>query len=179
MATATDRLVTFAEFEKIPNAPDGRHELRHGELVKVPPPQLPHYRIQLRLQGLLAAIARDKGIVGMEFGFRALSEHEYRIADVAFVARNRWALAGRYFEGAPDIVIEILSPSNSAAEMLDKEQLCLENGAKEFWVVDPARRHVRVSTADGRFAEYKSGLQIPLFFGGSVGVDEIFADETK
>lgn len=179
MATATDRLVSFAEFEKMPNAPDGRHELRHGELVKVPPPEFPHFRIQHRLRKLLESAAPAAGEVEIEFAFRALPEHEYRIADVAFVARNRWALAGRYFEGAPDIVIEILSPSNSAAEMLDKEQLCLENGAKEFCVVDPARRHVRVSTADGRFAEYKSGLQIPLFFGGSVGVDEIFADETK
>jgi len=175
MATTTDRIVTFAELEQMPDAPDGRYELRHGELVKVPPPLLPHYRIQLRLQELLAPIARDKGIVGTEFGFRGRSEHEYRVADVAFVARDRWARESRYFEGAPDLVIEILSPSNTAAEMLDKQQLCLENGAKEFWIVDPARKQVKVSTADGRFIDYKTGQQIPLLFGGAVAVDEIFA----
>jgi hypothetical protein len=36
--------------------------------------------------------------------------------------------------GAPDLVVEILDPSNSATEIYDKEKLCLENGAKEFWV---------------------------------------------
>jgi Uma2 family endonuclease len=174
MAT-TDRLVTFAELEQMPDAPDGRYELRHGELVKVSHPELPHYRIQQRLLRLLMTIAGERGMVGTEFAFRGLPEHEYRIADVAFVAGDRWMRAtGRYFEGAPEIVIEVLSPSNSASEMLDKEQLCLENGAKEFWVVDPERKHVRVSTADGRFAEYKAGQEIPLFFGGAIAVSEIF-----
>jgi Uma2 family endonuclease len=173
MASTTERLVTFAELEQMPDAPDGRYELRRGELVKVPPPQFPHYAIQLRLQGLLAAIARNKGIVGTEFGFRAHTEHEYRVADVAFASHERVPRRG-YFQGAPDIVIEVLSPSNSASEMLDKEQLCLENGAKEFWVVDPERRQVRVSTTDGRFAEYKAGQEIPLYFGGAIAVSEIF-----
>ena len=107
-----------------------------------------------------------------------MPENEYRIGDVVFISRGRWEKlpADGYFDGAPDIVIEILSPSNTAAEMLDKEQLCLENGAKEFWVVDPARGQVKVSTADGRAATYKSGRQIPLFFGGSIPVDGIFTD---
>jgi len=54
---------------------------------------------------------------------------------VAFVSTDRWEKTDRYFEGAPEIVIEVLSPSNTAAEMMDKEQLCLENGAKEFWAL--------------------------------------------
>lgn len=174
MATVTNRLVTFAELEQMPDASDGRYELRHGELVKVPPPEFPHFRIQHQLRKLLESAAPASGEVEIEFAFRARPEHEYRVADVAFVAHDRWARASRYFEGAPDLVIEILSASNTAAEMLDKEQLCLENGAKEFWVVDPSRKQVRVSTADGRFAEYKASQQIPLIFGGFVSVDEIF-----
>lgn len=174
MATTTNRLVTFAELEQMPDTRDGRYELRHGELVKVPPPEFPHYRIQLRLQSLLSAIARDLGIVGTEFAFRALSEHEYRVADVAFVAKDRFDQTGRYFEGAPEIVIEVISPSNSAAEMLDKEQLCLENGAKEFWVVEPAHQQVKITTSDGRTAIYKRGQQIPFLFGGEIAVRDIF-----
>lgn len=178
MATTINRLVSFAELEQMPSCPDGRYELRHGELVKVPPPEFPHFRIQHQLRKLLESVASAEGEVEIEFAFRPLPEHEYRIADVAFVARDRWARTSRYFEGAPDIVIEVLSPSNTAAEMLDKEQLCLENGAQEFWLVDPARRQVRVSTADGRFTEYKSGQQIPLLFGGSLPIDEIFLVES-
>lgn len=38
-----------------------------------------------------------------------------------------------YLRGAPDLIIEVLSPSNTATEICDKEKLCLENGAREFW----------------------------------------------
>lgn len=175
MATTTDRLLTFAELEQMPDTPDGRYELRHGELVKVPPPELPHFRMQRRLRELLQSAAPVTGVAEIEFAFRGLPEHEYRIADVGFVARDRWERAtGRYFEGAPEIVIEVLSPSNTAAEMLDKEQLCLENGAKEFWVVEPAHRQVKVTTSDGKMAIYKAGQKIPLFFGGEIAVSAIF-----
>lgn len=176
MAATTTGLMTFADFERIPDDPQFRYELHHGELIKVPPPKHLHSRIQLRLRSLLEAAVRDAGIVTTELGFRPLPEHEYRIADVVFVSRERWDKVpdDGYLEGAPEIVIEVLSPSNSAAEMLDKEQLCLENGSVEFWVVDPRGRQVKVSTTDNRTITYKSGQHIPLLFGGHLQVDEIF-----
>ena len=82
-----------------------------------------------------------------------------------------------YLEGAPDLVIEVPSPSNSMAEMNEKEQVCLENGAKEFWVVDPKRRLVKVSTPDGNTRTWKSGQEIPLpMFGENrlLPLDAIF-----
>lgn len=178
MAGTINKLVTFAELERMPDAPDGRYELRHGELVKVPPPKYGHYRIQHRLRRLLEALAHASGEVSTEFGFRVLPEYEYRIADVVFVSRRRSDNVPEdgYFEGAPDLVVEVLSPFNTAAEMLDREQLCLDNGAKEFWIVDPVRRQVRVSTAGGRAVTYKSGQEIPVFFGGSISVADIFSD---
>jgi Uma2 family endonuclease len=177
VATTTTRLMTFAEFEQLPTPQGFRFELRHGELVQVPFPKLKHYVTQTRLQSLLENAAAGAGMIGLEFGFRALQEYEYRRADVAFVFKDRWAhidLDG-YFEGAPDIVIEVLSPSNTVSEMLDKEKLCLENGSREFWVVDIERRQVKVSTPDGHTITYKSGQQIPLLFGGHLAVDAIFA----
>ena len=74
-------------------------------------------------------------------------------------------------------MIEILSPSNTVAEIYDKEKLCLENGAKEFWVVDPDRRQVKVSTPDGRTLTYQSGQEISLSVlgGAKIAVDSIFA----
>ena len=79
--------------------------------------------------------------------------------------------------GAPKLVIEVLSPSNTVAEIIDKKTLCLENGSHEFWVVDIEHRQVEVSTPDGRGKTYKSGQHIPLFFAADaqLAVDAIFS----
>ena len=176
MATTPTRLMTFAEVDQLPDPSDGHYELHHGELVKMPVPKMFHYLIQERLRDLLRDAAGESGFVGTELGFRALPEHEYRRADVVYVSRERWLRVDPkdFFRGAPDLVIEVLSPSNTAREMLDKEQLCLENGSREFWVVDGDRKQIRVSTSDGRTVTYKSGDKIPLFFGGTLSVVAVF-----
>ena len=73
-------------------------------------------------------------------------------------------------------MIEVLSPSNTVAEMLDRRNVCLENGAREFWLVDIDHRSVEVSTPDGRSITYKPGQAIALFFapGATLAVDAIF-----
>jgi Uma2 family endonuclease len=177
VAASTTKLVAFAEFEQLPDPQPFRYELRHGELVQVAGPKWKHYMTQRRLRRLLENAAADTGIVEIEFGFRALVEYEYRRADVAYVFKDRCADIdpNGYFQGAPDIVIEVLSPSNTIAEMLDKEKLCLENGSREFWMVDIDRRQIKVSTPDGHTMTYKSGQEIPLLFGGRLTVDAIFS----
>ena len=177
MGATTTKLMTFAEFEKLPDEVCRRHELRHGVLVEVPPPKYPHRLIQDRLVDLLKPLAGD-GYVGLEFGFRTLPEGEYRTADVVYIPRERHAAArgSDYFQGAPDMVIEILSPSNTKAEMRERAALCLANGCCEFWVLDETKRQVAVSMPDGSVTVYHSGDVIPLrlFGGASLAVDEIF-----
>jgi Uma2 family endonuclease len=167
--------MTFADLERMPDS-DRRYELRHGELVELAPPKQEHLLIQRTLRRVLEKAVGAAGEVEIEVGFRPTPEHEYWKADVAFIAGERWlAIPWRgNLQGAPDLVIEVLSPSNTASEMLDREQICLENGAREFWVVDPVRRQVKVSGADGHAATYKAGQSIPLLFGGILSVDLIF-----
>ncbi len=179
MATTPAKLMTFAEFEKVPDHPRGLHcELRQGELVLVAPPKHKHYLVQRRLRRLLEKAAGGAGEVDIELGFRPLPEYEYMEADVAFVSRDRWDQIPREgnMQGPPELVIEVLSPSNTAAEIRRKRKLCLENGSHEFWVVDGDHREVELSTPDGHTITYKSGQQIPLFFapGAHVAVDAIF-----
>jgi Uma2 family endonuclease len=175
MASTPTKLTTFAEFERMPDPPDGfRYELRHGEPIKVAPPKIQHSRVQWRIRRLLESAAGAAGIVTNEIGFR-IRDHEYRIVDVAFVSQVRWDSAKDYLEGAPEIVVEVLSPSNSAAEMIERETLCLGNGCLEFWLVDADQQLVRVSTPDGRAFTYHSGQEIPLpLLGARLSVDAIF-----
>jgi Uma2 family endonuclease len=175
VATTTAKLMTFAEFERIPNPPGHRYQLHHGELVKVPFPEFRHVRAQWQLRRLLEKAAGNAGVVHTEMPYRPLPEHECWGADIVYLAKARWDSVDRYLMGAPDLVIEVLSPSNTAAEMLDKRNLCLENGSHEFWVVDVDHRQVEVSTPDGHTITYKRGQEIPLFFGGRIAVDAIFS----
>lgn len=179
MATTHTRLMTFAEFAQLPEPKGGHYELRHGELITVAPPKHKHYLVQRRLRRLLESAAGDAGEVDTEMAFRALPEYEYRVADVAFVTNARWVQIPPEgnLHGVPELVIEALSPSHTVAEIIDKKTVCLENGAREVWVVDIEHRQVEVSTPDGRGKTYKAGQHIPLFFAGDaqLAVDAIFA----
>ena len=178
MASTTTRLMTFEEFENLPDSGAMRQELHHGELIEVPPPKHGHKLVEQRLLRLLDVAGRSSGEIVTEVGFRPGPGNEYWTADVVFVPRDRWDAIPRdgYMEGAPELVVEVLSPSNTVAEMRDKRKICLENGCREFWVVDPKQREVEVSTPDGHSITYKPGQQIPLFFadGSNIAVDAIF-----
>jgi Uma2 family endonuclease len=167
VASPPTRLVSFKEFEQLPETARGfRYELRHGKPVQMPSDNRTHYLVQRRLRRYLEKGARSAGEVDIEMPFRPLPDFEYWQADVAFVSRTRWdqTPAERHLEGAPDLVVEVLSPSNTAAEILDRRNVCLENGSREFWLVDIEHRRVEVSTPDGRFLTYQPGQSIPLFF---------------
>ena len=175
---ATTGLMTVEEFLQLPETGPFYYELRHGELVQVTRAKMKHARAQKRIERLLEQAAGNDFCVAVECAFRPRPEHEFRIADVAAVAMDRWENTDDddNLRGAPDLVIEILSPSNTIAEMNDKEQLCLENGCREFWVVDPMLRQVKVSTPDGITRTYRSGQEVPLnlFPSGTLAVDAIF-----
>ncbi|HEY1337770.1 MAG TPA: Uma2 family endonuclease [Bryobacteraceae bacterium] len=179
MAATITRQMTVEEFRSLPETGPFYYELRNGELVKVTRPKMKHQRLQRKLRILLEAAAGQMGVVECEVAFRALADFDLRVADVAYVNRERWESVDDEdnLHGAPDLVVEILSPSNTVSEILDKEKLCLENGCSEFWLVDGDRRQIKVSTPDGITTTYRSGQEIPLrvFGGGSLKVDAVFA----
>jgi Uma2 family endonuclease len=80
--------------------------------------------------------------------------------------------------GAPDLAVEILSPSNSPREMLDRERTMFAGGCRQFWIVDGTKRTVRTSTPGGQPKTYESGESIPLdlFDSHAVAVDDIFIE---
>jgi Uma2 family endonuclease len=177
VATTTTRLLTVDQFQEIPNPPGGYYELYHGELVPVGYSDLPHARAQWQLRRLLESATGDAGIVEKHVPYRPLPEHEFWQADVAFVSMTRWNATDRHFMGVPELVAEVLSPSNKAREIFDKREICLQNGAREFWIVNLDHRQIDVSTPDGRTVTYKPGQQIPLFFapGASISLDAVFS----
>jgi Uma2 family endonuclease len=179
MVAAASQLRTVAEFRRLPedNGPV-YHELRHGELVSVTRPKFRHSLIQRAIRRLLEDLADPDSFVDTEVSFRPLPEFELWVADVAYLSPERLSEVDPEdnVRGAPNLVVEVLSPSNTVEEMDERERICLENGAHEFWVVDPKRRQAKISTPDGQTTTWRAGQRIPLpLFGGAhLAVDAIF-----
>jgi Uma2 family endonuclease len=178
MSTVHTSLVTFEEFANLPDPPGGYYELRHGQVVFMPFRRFRHALEQQSLMELLLPLIRGKGFVMTEFPFRPAAEYESWQTDVAFVTRERAKSTSDYFFGAPDLVIEVLSPSNTKAEILERQEICLSNGCIAFWVVDPKRRLVRVTGVDRKTTTYDCSMSVPLPvpLGGSISVAAIFED---
>jgi Uma2 family endonuclease len=170
-------LMTVDEYCELPEREDVIQELHWGQVVHLTHPKMKHTRLQYRLVELLRPLAAGLGMVAAEVPFRALPEYDVRGADVAFVSRERWNKTGEndYLQGSPELVIEVLSPSNTKAEMREKAALYLSTGCVEFWVVDPKGRTVSVTRRNGQNAAFGSGARIHLdMLGSDIAVDEIF-----
>ena len=176
----TSALLSVAEFARLPQPAGGiRQELHHGELVELPPVKKLHTKLQQRLFSLLAGVInKTEYAVDKEFPFRPAPEYEVWIADVALFSLALWERTpdDDYFRGVPEIVIEVLSPSNTASEMLDREETCLRHGGQEFWLVDPQRESVKVIRADGYSSVHNAASVLESgLFSASISVRDIFA----
>lgn len=112
--------MTVEEFRALPeDTGPVYHELRHGELVAVTRPKLKHSLIQRNLRELLAPLAESGSCVDTEIAYRPLPEHELWVADVAYVSAERFRQADPEdnIRGAPELVVDVLSPSNTVAEI--------------------------------------------------------------
>jgi len=146
-------LTTIDELASMPD--DGyRYELVNGELVRMSPTGFQHLVIVgflIRVLGLFVA-ERDLGVVGGEGGFILHREPDIvRAPDVVFVSKDRLPPKGEwssFVEMAPDLAVEVLSPSDSATNINDKVLGYLEAGVRLVWVVDPMRRAVTVYEPD-------------------------------
>jgi len=170
--------MTVEQFQALPERGDVLEEIHWGQLVTLSRPRPWHVKLQVRLAQLLQPVAGGRGYVLNELPFRAVAEYDLRAADVAFISKARWDAADeRDLEGAPELVIEILSPSNTKLQLREYVALCLANGCEEFWAID--RKHKKVTDTDrnGQSIEYSSGMNVPLtvLSGTSVAVDRIFA----
>ena len=159
MATAArPLLMTVEEYRQLPDRPDVIQELHWGQVVTLSRPKPPHLNLQWRLARLLRPKAERLGYVESEFPFRALPEYDLRAADVAFVTRERWDSVGEDdLAGSPELVIEVLSPSNTRAKIQAMAALCLATGTEEFWVVDGKRKTVSVTLRAGVTTVYSIG----------------------
>lgn len=162
-----------------------RSELVRGEIVREPLPGYGHASVAATLCFHLRRFVRQErlGRVVGEAGFvLERGPDTVRGPDVSFVAAARDAArpAGEgFFEGAPDLAVEILSPSNRRREMSEKVLDYLAAGARLVWIVDPRKRTVTVHAAEARPRHLTEEDRLDggdVLPGFSLAVGRIFAD---
>jgi len=108
----------------------------------------------------------------MEFPYRPVAEFDLGVADVAVISQSRSRAIDPEdnLRGAPELVIEVKSPSNTRRQLRELASLCLANGSLEFWVVDLEHIALTVNSpgwlhfpSDGR-AKHISGRNLELVF---------------
>jgi Uma2 family endonuclease len=163
-------LLTRDSFALIRDEPN-RHELIRGELVTMPPPSTNHgyYASNINIALGWHVQSNKLGVVlAAETGFLIESDPDtVRAPDVAFIRADRWPAGGvaGYFVGAPDFVVEVLSPSDNAFDVENKIDAWLDAGARLAWLVNPRRRTV---------IAHRPGLPPTLFCAGqSVPADDV------
>ena len=128
-----------------------RHELLLGRLLSEPPPGYGHGRVVTRISSRLDhhASAHDLGeVVSGDVGFiLSRAPDTVRAPDVAFVRKERLARFSdreKYFPGAPDLAVEVLSPSERTNTIHGKVADYLAAGTRMVWVIDSEARTVSV-----------------------------------
>lgn len=108
-------------------------------------------------------------LVDSEYPFRPLGEHELWAADVSVTKASRAQMSeaeGEYVLGWPEIVVEVLSPSNTEAEMQDRRETCFHGGRREFWQVDLDLRTINVHQPEGTLERYAEPDAMPFVLTG-------------
>ena len=139
----TTQLMTAEELYMMPSD-NFRYELVKGELRKMSPGSYKHGKVIGNLTGPLVQHVREHklGVVcGAETGFKiAQNPDTVRAPDISFISQAEMDRIGDpdgYWPGAPDLAVEVISPSDTVSEVEEKVQEYLQAGTRLVWVVSP------------------------------------------
>lgn len=142
--------LTYLDYEK--TSDDERYELINGELIAVSAPDRDHQGILLTLAVLAANFLERASLGRLYVAPRGvyLTGTDIVQPDLLFISSGRLDIdTVSYVRGAPDLVIEIRSPSTANRDWTVKRELYAMHGVREYWVVDPEARTVTVMVLEG------------------------------
>ena len=178
---ATRTLLTVEQFERLSEEESRRYELDHGELVEVACATYEHNRIrgkiETALNGFLAGRRIGEAVAEQEF---RLGEDTVRRPVVAFLraeAVSRIDKSKSILGVVPDLVAEIVSPNDTAQQLMRKVDQLLAAGCRCVWVIYPAERKVHAYGQNDQVQMLGAGknLEAPeLLPGFSLPVSQLF-----
>lgn len=160
-------------------------EILNNKLIIMPSPSFIHQKISNRLSNRLTNFVEENNLgeilcAPMDTKF---DEDNVEQPDIMFIAVTRYdIITDNYINGAPDIVVEIISPANKKQEREEKHALYERTGVKEYWTVFPKKRAVKVETLEeGKFQTYSEGkktgeIRSKILDGFSIKIEDIMPE---
>lgn len=144
MSVRTRPRKSFEDYMKLPEGV--RAELIEGELFLSPSPKRSHQRIVLNLASALKRFveSRRRGIVFVAPLDVHLPSKDVVQPDVVYVSEDNREILKDWIRGAPDLLIEVVSPEGAERDRIVKRDLYARNGVGEYWIVDDQGRSVEV-----------------------------------
>ena len=174
---------TVEDYKNLPESETKRYELVGGQLVMVPSPSRDHQFTLRNLEFLLWKFVRDSKLGEILFAPLdvVFSDEDVTQPDLIYISNERRGIiTPDDVRGAPDLVIEILSPSTAGRDRTYKKTLYARYGVKEYWIVDPQEKTVEVmSLGEKGFETAKvywkeDVLLTPLLEGLAIPLWEVF-----
>ena len=156
MEPLQNKYYTVEEFYELPE--DKRYELINGELYELygmaEPTRIHQELITHILHRIMTHIEANNGdcrVYPAPFGVHLSEEADTVVEPDITVVCDRDKLTDKGCTGAPDWIVEIVSPSNPAHDYIDKLELYMKAGVREYWIVDPGSKRVTVYSKEQPF----------------------------
>ena len=181
----TQPVVKFTYEDYLTTPEDERYELLDGDLMMVPAPNLKHQKVNAQLYMHLRRFIDERALGTLLYAPYDvyLSDTNVVQPDLLFVSRQREHLLsdGQKVQGAPDLVVEILSPSSEDTDRGAKHELYSRHGVTEYWLVDPVAETISIHRQRGgvlaptdTFTRTET-LRSPLLTGLVLHLDDVFS----
>jgi len=175
---------TYQDYLELPEEPGYRFEVLEGLLVKEPSPNAIHQRVSRRLQRILEDYFWQYDPEGEIFDAPLdVTFHDLTVVqpDIFYISgRQKQIVQETRIDGPPALVVEILSPSNSRKDRLQKLQIYQKVGVAHYWLVDPEQKTLECfALRDGVYALVAAGMEgeiveHPDFAGLAIDLSVIF-----
>ena len=178
--------VKFTVKEYMTTPEDKRYQLLDGEMILAPSPTTRHQTIVAQLFLALHQFVSQHNLGRVRFAPLDVILSDYDVAqpDILFVSTERSGIVTRpNIQGAPDLVVEILSPATVEYDRGYKRLLYGRHGVREYWLVDPDAETVEVlAESSGELtphATYRRGetMTSPLLSGLTIDLEPVFGQE--
>ncbi len=183
MSLIAAKKISVKEFSEMDLDENFYYELINGNIVKKQAPKPSHQSASMELGTLLNVFIKEKQL-GKLFASPIdvfFDDYNNTQPDLLFIKKERsFIVTNNGIEGAPDLIIEILSPSTQSIDKREKFKLYQQFGVQEYWIVDPNNKSIDVfSLENNRYenlfvATDNEIIQSQVLEGFSLDVSQIF-----